>query len=248
MTTKNKLDNKAVHVELSKESKELQSSKKGSDEETKDTPNNNKSVNNKDNNEKNDENEKNNENEKNEQDQKKTEDIDPEEIIKKKDKEIEDSNDRFLRLSAEFENYKKRSRREMNDFRRFAYENVIKELLPVVDNLERALATPGDDEVCKGIAEGVNLTLKETFKVFNKFGVTPIEAIHKPFDPLYHQAVGQQESDEYPENTIFHEIQKGYMIHDRLLRPTMAIVSKKPPKEDCNKKEENINKEENIKE
>ncbi len=144
-------------------------------------------------------------------------------------KEAADEHDRLLRLSAEFENYKKRMNRQSDEFKKYANESLLKELLTVVDNLERAVSSTNGDrgaerEAC--LVEGVEMTLNEILKVFEKFNVRPIEAKGKPFDPVYHEAMMQQETDEYPENTVLNELQKGYMIHDRLLRPAMVVVSK----------------------
>jgi molecular chaperone GrpE len=140
--------------------------------------------------------------------------------------EAKEAYDRFLRVSAEFENYKKRSTREMEDFRKYANQSLIKEMLAVVDNLERALnSSNGNSSIDKCMADGVNLTLKEILKVFEKFNVKPIESIGQPFDPTFHQAMMREETDEHSENTIITELQKGYMIHDRLLRPSMVVVA-----------------------
>ncbi len=140
--------------------------------------------------------------------------------------EAKETYDRFLRVSAEFENYKKRSAREMDDFRKYANQSLIKEMLAVVDNLERALnSSNGNSSNDKCMADGVNLTLKDILKVFEKFNVKPIESIGQPFDPNFHQAMMQEETDGYPENTVITELQKGYMIHDRLLRPSMVVVA-----------------------
>ena len=142
------------------------------------------------------------------------------------EQEAKEAHDRFLRVSAEFENYKKRSAREMDEFRKFANESLIREMLTVVDNLERALnSSNNDNQKNSPIAEGVDMTLKEILKVFKKFNVKPIEALGKPFDPNFHQAAMQEETNEHPENTVLNELEKGYMIHDRLLRPAMVVVS-----------------------
>lgn len=141
--------------------------------------------------------------------------------------EAKETYDRFLRVSAEFENYKKRSTREMNDFRKYANESIVRELLPVVDNLQRALTLSSAEDGSKAdIIEGVELTLKEILKVLEKFNVKPIEAVDQAFDPNFHQAVMQKESENHPEQTVIEELQKGYMIHDRLLRAAMVVVSK----------------------
>ena len=142
------------------------------------------------------------------------------------EQEAKEAHDRFLRVSAEFENYKKRSAREMDEFRKFANESLLREMLTVVDNLERALnSSNNDNQANSHIAEGVDMTLKEILKVFEKFNVKPIEALGKPFDPNFHQAAMRKETNERPENTILNELEKGYMIHDRLLRPAMVVVS-----------------------
>ena len=143
--------------------------------------------------------------------------------------EIDQERDRLLRLSAEFENYKKRMNRQMDEFRKYANEALLKDLLSVVDNLERALNTSGEkiDELVQScVMEGVEMTLNEILKLLSKYHVTSIEARGKPFDPVFHEAVMQEASEEQPENTIINEFQKGYLIHDRLLRPSMVVVSK----------------------
>jgi molecular chaperone GrpE len=138
------------------------------------------------------------------------------------------ASDRFLRSAAELENFKKRTEREVNDFRRYANEAILKDLLPAVDNLERAVAAADgrDGGAGSAILAGVDLTLKEIRKVFERHAVKPIDAAGQAFDPTLHQAVLQEESDAHPENTVIREFQKGYRIHDRLLRPAMVVVAK----------------------
>jgi molecular chaperone GrpE len=143
--------------------------------------------------------------------------------------EAADEHDRLLRLSAEFENYKKRMDRQVAEFKKYANEKLLKELLTVVDNLERAISSTNGDKGLRSdacVIEGVEMTLNEILKLLKRFNVEPIEAKGKPFDPVYHEAMMQEETDEYPENTVINEFQKGYMIHDRLLRPAMVVVSK----------------------
>jgi molecular chaperone GrpE len=131
-------------------------------------------------------------------------------------------------MAAEFENYKKRATREMNDFRKFANENFVKAMLPVIDNLDRAIESSSNDKNANNsVVEGVSMTLKEILKVFEEFNVKPFESLGKPFDPNFHQAVMQEQGETYPDNTVIKELQKGYMIHERLLRPAMVVVSKK---------------------
>ena len=147
------------------------------------------------------------------------------------EQEAKETHDRFLRISAEFENYKKRAAREMGDFRKFANESFVKAMLPVVDNLDRAIESSSNDKNTNtSVVEGVNMTLGEILKVFEQFGVIPFESLGKTFDPGFHQAVMQEENEDYPDNTVLNELQKGYLIHDRLLRPAMVVVSKKKEK------------------
>jgi len=145
--------------------------------------------------------------------------------------------DRALRLSAEFENYKKRTQRETNDFKKFANESIFRQLLSVVDNLERAIGSAQENSEESSLFEGVKLTHKEIIKLFETFNVKVVEAENKPFDPNFHQAVTQEESDEFPDNTVTTVLQKGYILHDRLIRPAMVVVSKKAKKETEENKE-----------
>jgi len=142
--------------------------------------------------------------------------------------EAKENHDRYLRVYADFENYKKRTMRENEEFRKFANESLIKEILSVVDNLERAIESA--DSHAKNhppIVEGVQMTLTDILSILERFQVKPVDAVGKPFDPRYHQAFQQEETDEHPENTVLKEFQKGYLLHDRLLRPSMVVVSKK---------------------
>ncbi|MCK4727832.1 MAG: nucleotide exchange factor GrpE [Desulfobacterales bacterium] len=152
-----------------------------------------------------------------------------EERLRAMEARAEENYDRVLRITAEFENYKKRMERETNDFRKFANESLIKDILPIVDNLERALEIPygNNEKALQAMREGVQMTLKGLLNSLEKFGVVPIESMDKPFDPNFHQAVMQKESEGHSENTVSEEFQKGYMMRDRLLRPAMVVVSKK---------------------
>ena len=139
--------------------------------------------------------------------------------------------DRVLRLSAEFENYKKRKERESDEFKKFANETIFRQLLTVVDNLERAISSTQKNSNEEGLLEGVKLTYKEIIKLFETFNVKPVEAENQPFDPNFHQAVTQEETDDFPENSVSKVLQKGYLLHDRLIRPAMVVVSKRVNKE-----------------
>lgn len=139
---------------------------------------------------------------------------------------LEAEKDRFMRLSAEFDNYRKRKQREIDEFRKFANETVFKQFLSVVDNLERAIASAENNQDTSSLLEGVKLTHKEILKVFQNFNVKPVKAENQSFDPNFHQAVTQKETDDVPENTITDVLQTGYLLHDRLIRPAMVVVSK----------------------
>ncbi len=136
--------------------------------------------------------------------------------------------DRLLRLSAEFENYKKRKQREIDEFKKFANETIFRQILPVVDNLERAIASAESNSgEGTNLLEGVKLTHKDILKLLEMFSVRVIKAGNEPFDPNFHQAVTRQETDEFPENTVTAVLQNGYLLHDRLIRPAMVVVSRK---------------------
>ncbi len=148
--------------------------------------------------------------------------------VAEKEKQIEELKQRMLYQQAEFENFKKLKVREKQDLLRFGNETLIKELLPVIDNLERAIEHAGKTEEAKSIAEGVALTLNGFLKVLEKFDVTRIEALGRTFDPNLHEAVYQEEKDGVEPGTVVGEFQKGYVIDGRLLRPSMVSVAKKP--------------------
>jgi molecular chaperone GrpE len=132
--------------------------------------------------------------------------------------------DRLLRTAAEFDNYRKRMDRERRDLAEYAATDVLKEFLPIVDNLERALQAPAaaDDTFRKG----VELILKQMVDLLKKRGVRPIEAAGMPFDPNFHEAVIHEASSEHREGEVMQELQRGYMLGDRLLRPAMVKVAK----------------------
>jgi len=140
--------------------------------------------------------------------------------------QLNEQKDKVLRLSAEFENFKKRKQREIDDFKKFANETVFRQLLSVVDNLERAIDSATDAVEETSLLEGVKLTHKELLKLFESFSIKRVEAENQPFDPAFHQAVTHAENNDVPDNTVTNVLQKGYLLHDRLLRPAMVVVSK----------------------
>lgn len=152
---------------------------------------------------------------------------DPEAKLKAAEQKADEYYDRLLRASAEFDNYKKRTTREMRDTIRYANEKLFKELLFVVDNLERAIESAQQEESDDDpVLQGVRLTLSEVEKILERHNVKSIKALGEPFDPNFHQAMMQEETEEHPANTVVKEMQKGYLLHDRLLRPSMVVVSK----------------------
>lgn len=145
-----------------------------------------------------------------------------------KDLEAKNNYDRFLRQVAELENFKKRTARERDDAVRFANEALIKDLLPVVDNLERAVAHASGGGNGRSIVEGVEMVLKGLLDAMARHGVTQITAIGQPFDPSRHEAMAQVESESHEPNSVVDELHKGYMLRDRLLRPALVSVAKAP--------------------
>ena len=133
--------------------------------------------------------------------------------------------DKYLRLAAEFDNYKRLSQREQRDYARFANEGILKDLLPIVDNLERAVRSSKDKQGRDGLIQGVQLTLKQFMEALAKFGVRPIASVGQAFDPSCHEAVARVESKTVPAGSVVEEFQRGYYLHDRILRPAMVTVS-----------------------
>ena len=134
-------------------------------------------------------------------------------------------NDKYLRLAAEFENYKRLMQRDQRDQIKFGNEQLLKELLPVIDNMERAIKAARENDGNSALVEGVDLTLKQLAGVLTKFGVQPVETVGLAFDPSTHQAVAHIPSETVPSNHVVDEFQKGYRLHDRILRASMVSVS-----------------------
>jgi molecular chaperone GrpE len=142
-----------------------------------------------------------------------------------KDEEAKGFQEKYLRLAADFENYKRISLREQRDSSLFANERILKDMLPILDNLERAVRFAKENPASNGLMQGVELTLKQFGETLSKFGVTPVVSIGEPFDPACHQAVTKLESNTAPEHTVVEEYQKGYRLHDRILRAAMVAVA-----------------------
>ncbi|MBU0634351.1 MAG: nucleotide exchange factor GrpE [Candidatus Omnitrophica bacterium] len=150
--------------------------------------------------------------------------------LKGKEKEACDSNERILRLQADFDNIRKRMERDRIEFLKFADEEVMSELIPFVDDFQRAFSAADNTKDFNVLHRGVEMILNHLLELLKKKGVCAIEAVGKKFDPKYHEAVLQVESDEYPENTVIEQMQKGYLYNDRVLRTAKVKVSK--PKEE----------------
>ena len=146
--------------------------------------------------------------------------------LAEKAKEARENYDRFLRCAAEMENIKKRQEKERADLVQFANEQLCKELLPVLDNLERALEHGRQFEAPPALLEGIDLVYQNFLKTLEKFGVTPIDSIGRQFDPAFHHAVMEEEAPELADQTVTKELQKGYLMQERLLRPAMVVVSR----------------------
>ncbi len=155
------------------------------------------------------------------------------EALAEKIEECKALNDKYLRLAAEFENYKRLTQRDQREQIKFGNEQLLKELLPVVDNMERAIKASRDNGGSSALLQGVDLTLKQLSAALAKFGVQAVETIGQAFDPSAHQAVAHVPSDSVPANHIVDEFQKGYRLHDRILRAAMVSVSSGPANADA---------------
>ena len=134
--------------------------------------------------------------------------------------------ERLLRKTAEFDNFRKRTERERQNVEETAAFNIIHELLPLVDNLERALGVEPGTEGSEAYRKGVELIYRELQEILRRRGVKPIEALGAQFDPHYHQAVSYEPADDRSDGEIVEEFRRGYMLGDRLLRPSMVKVAK----------------------
>ncbi|MBV1916404.1 MAG: nucleotide exchange factor GrpE [Pseudomonadales bacterium] len=147
--------------------------------------------------------------------------------IEKLEQELTEAKDQTLRTQAEMQNIRRRSQADVEKAHKFALEKFSGELLPVIDNLERALDTiTPDEESTKTIEEGISLTLKSFLDVIGKFDMTVIDPAGEPFDPQLHQAMSMIENKEVEPNTVLHVVQKGYSLNGRVIRAAMVMVSK----------------------
>lgn len=167
------------------------------------------------------------------------EQIEQKENVEDLKKEIAELKDKYLRLYADFENYKRLSAKNKVELIKYSNEELVRELLSVIDHLELALQHSSNNEASLALAEGVQMTLKELKTTLEKFGLITIEALGKPFDPFFHHAISQVESEESDEDTVVSEFRKGYMLKDKVLRASLVGVSKKPTEQRLNLTTEN---------
>lgn len=139
---------------------------------------------------------------------------------------VEENLDLYMRSQAEIDNLKKRFQKEKEEWIKFSNESLIKQLLAVIDNLEKAISASQDENSLHSVREGVELTLKGLMDTLEKAGLEQVEAEGKPFDPGFHQAVSEQDDSSAAPGTVLQELQKGYILNQRLIRPAMVVVNK----------------------
>ncbi len=152
----------------------------------------------------------------------------PDDAIAKLTEQRDKFKDQLLRTAADFDNFRKRARRDVEDADRRGREETLRELLPVFDNLERAVSAAGSAADVKAVAEGVQMVLKLFEDVAGRVGLTRVDTIGKAFDPNQHDAVQQLETSEHPPGTIVTEIVPGYRYREKLLRPALVVVARPP--------------------
>ncbi len=147
------------------------------------------------------------------------------EELRQQQEEARKNYDQYLRALAEVENIKKRSAREREEYLKYANVSMIKKLLPIIDDLHRAIGVAQTTRDFDAISKGVEMTVRSLDELLKGEGVVAIESVGKPFDPQYHQALTVEPSDEHPENTVIEQLQTGYIMHDRVIRPSLVKVS-----------------------
>ena len=170
---------------------------------------------------------------------KRPEEMTKQELLKKlkdTEKESQENYDLYMRTYAEMENIKKRGKKEREELSKYANESLIKEILPVIDNLNKAISHAQDDDNPSGLIEGLDLTLNSLMTTLQKAGLKEVEAEGKPFDPNFHEAISQQIDDTVAPGHVIIELQKGYLLNGRLIRPSMVVISQG----NSNKKEDAV--------
>lgn len=139
-------------------------------------------------------------------------------------KQAEETQERYLRTQADFDNFRRRTRLEKEDFAKYASSKLVEQLLPVLDNFERAIQASKDSKDFDSLLKGIEMTFRQLDQTLEQEGLKRMDASGQPFNPEYHQAIMQVESDEHEDGTVVEEVQRGYMFKDRVLRPAMVKV------------------------
>jgi molecular chaperone GrpE len=155
-----------------------------------------------------------------------------EQKLQRVEQELQESKNRFLYLQAEFENYRKRMVREKAEFLNYGYERILKELLPLLDDLERTLEHAKSHSDLSGLVQGVELVAKKFHSVLESMGVRPIAAVGQKFDPLHHEAIGKEERADIEPGIVIQELERGYKLKDRLLRAARVTIATEPKTEE----------------
>lgn len=148
-----------------------------------------------------------------------------EDLIAELRKQADEHYQRLLRTQADFDNFRRRSRQEKEEFAKYAAQKLIEQLLPVIDNFERAIQSSKETQDFDGLAKGIDIVFRQFDTALRNEGVTPIESVGQPFNPEFHEAIMQVESDEHEEGIVVEEVQKGYMLNGKVIRPSMVKVS-----------------------
>ncbi|SER80204.1 nucleotide exchange factor GrpE [Salisediminibacterium halotolerans] len=138
---------------------------------------------------------------------------------------LKEMEEKLLRVQADYDNFRRRTKQEKEAAAKYRSQNLAESLLPAIDNFERAMMITPEAEETQSLLKGVQMVYNQLLEALEKEGVTPIASVGEPFDPHYHQAVMQEESAEYDSNIVIEEMQKGYRLNDRVLRPAMVKVS-----------------------
>ena len=205
-----------VEIKINKEDEKLKSYKKMDKEEGKETENLT-------------EHDENSREKSKEKKVKKTEEMTKRELVKKVEEieiKVQENYELYMRTYAEMENIKKRGKKEREDLAKFANESLIKEILPAIDSLEKAISHANNDTNESGLVKGLEMTLDGLMKTLEKSGLKEVEAVGKSFDPNFHEAISQQIDDTVAQGHIIMELQKGYLLNERLVRPSMVVISK----------------------
>jgi len=160
---------------------------------------------------------------------------DPEEKLATQAAELEQAQDRLVRLQAEFENFRRRSLKERQESLQYGHQNLVKDLLATVDNLERAIAHSAEDAAAsmESVLQGVELVQSDLLGALGKHGVRVVEPIKESFDPAFHEAMGQVPDASVEPNSVVQVLQKGYLINDRMLRPARVLVAREPREDEA---------------